>query len=395
MATRFEHLANRRAIIDRRSVADALAALAEADRPALRMAGVAILRAAMIDGRDEIARRLAEHPARGSEAAAAYAFLTDQLLRLAYDFITGRLYPHGNPTAAERLVLVAVGGYGRAEMAPFSDVDIAFLTPARRTAWCEQVIEAMLYTLWDLGLKVGHSSRSLDEMVRMAKSDLTIRTALLEGRYVWGDQPLYDEASRRFDREVVSGTARAFVADKLAERDARHQRMGDSRYVVEPNLKEGKGGLRDLHTLFWIGKYVHQVRHVGDLVGAGLLTPAELRQFQKAESFLWAVRCHLHLLAGRAEERLTFDFQREVAHAMRYADRPGRSAVERFMQHYFLVAKQVGDLTGVFLAHLDEEFASRGKRFGLPALRRRPGKLAGFALERAVRRMCDARGTGT
>ena len=382
MAARLEHLANRRAIIDRRAIADALAALAPAATPELRMAAVAILRVSMADGRAEIARRLAEHPARGSEAAAAYAFLTDQLLRLAYDFTIERLYPHNNPTAAERLVLVAVGGYGRAEMAPFSDVDIAFLTPARRTAWCEQVIEAMLYTLWDLSLKVGHSSRSLDEMVKMAKSDLTIRTALLEGRYVWGDQALYDEASRRFDAQVVSGTARAFVADKLAERDVRHKRMGDSRYVVEPNLKEGKGGLRDLHTLFWIGKYVHRVRHVGELVEAGLLAPAELRQFQKAESFLWAVRCHLHLLAGRAEERLTFDFQREVAAAMGYTDRPGRSAVERFMQHYFLVAKQVGDLTGVFLAHLDEEFAGRGRRYALPTLRRRPRKLAGFALDR-------------
>lgn len=134
------------------------------------------------------------------------------------------------------------------------------------------MIESILYTLWDLGLKVGHSSRSLDEMVRMAKSDLTIRTALLESRYVWGDQSLYDEASARFDAEVVAGTARSFITEKLAERDVRHKRMGDSRYVVEPNLKEGKGGLRDLHTLFWIGKYIHRVQSVADLVERGLLT---------------------------------------------------------------------------------------------------------------------------
>jgi [protein-PII] uridylyltransferase len=199
---------------------------------------------------------------------------------------------------------------------------------------------------------------------------------------VWGDEALHDEAVLRFERDVMAGTARTFVAEKLEERNERHKRMGDSRYVVEPNLKEGKGGLRDLHTLFWIGKYAYQVRSVPELVDKGLLTKEELRQFQKTENFLWAVRCHLHLITNRAEERLTFDVQRDIARRMRYADRPGRSAVERFMQHYFLTAKQVGDLTAVFLAHLDETFAARGMRFGLPMLRRKPKKLEGFLLER-------------
>jgi len=384
MAARFDSLAHRRAIIDRREAADALAALAPdtSDPARLRQLAIPLFKSLLETGRAEIARRLDAAPMRGSEAAASYAFLTDQILRLLYDFTVQRLYPNNNPSAAERIALMAVGGYGRGEMAPFSDIDIAFLTPWKQTGWGEQVIESMLYMLWDLGLRVGHSSRSLDDMVRMAKSDLTIRTALLEGRYVWGDQALYDEAEARFVREVSAGTARAFVVDKLAERNERHRRMGDSRYVVEPNLKEGKGGLRDLHTLFWIGKYIHQVRSVPELVDKGLLTRNELRQFQKAENFLWAVRCHLHLIAGRAEERLTFDVQPELARRMRYAERPGRSTVERFMQHYFLMAKQVGDLTGVFLAHLDEEFAARGRRFGLPKLRRRPRKLDGFALDR-------------
>jgi [protein-PII] uridylyltransferase len=384
MVARFETLSNRRAIIDRRALADALAELLpeSSDATALRRAATQALKAALEKGRAEIARRLEASPARGSEAAAGYAFLTDQILRLIYDFTAQRLHPTSNPTSGERLCLVGVGGYGRGEMALHSDVDIAFLTPWKQTSWGEQVIESMLYMLWDLGLKVGHSSRSLDDMVRMAKSDLTIRTALLESRYVWGDEALYDEAERRFEREVMAGTARAFVAEKLAERNERHKRMGDSRYVVEPNLKEGKGGLRDLHTLFWIGKYAYQVRSVPELVDKGLLTRDELRQFQKAENFLWSVRCHLHLITGRAEERLTFDVQREIASRMRYAERPGRATVERFMQHYFLTAKQVGDLTAVFLAHLDETFAARGRRFGLPMLRRRPKKLEGFLLDR-------------
>jgi [protein-PII] uridylyltransferase len=382
MATRFDSLPQRRAIIDRRLVADALAGLAGVGAPELRTAATPILRTALHDGRAEIARRLAEHPSAGVEIAASYAFLTDQLVRLIFDFTVERLYPRHNPSAAERIALAAVGGYGRGEMALHSDIDIAFLTPWKQTAWGEQVIESMLYTLWDLGLKVGHSSRSLDDMVRMAKSDLTIRTALLEARYVWGDQALYDEAARRFEREVVNGTARAFVAEKLAERTARHERMGDSRYVVEPNLKEGKGGLRDLHALFWIGKYAYQVRSVAELVDKGLLTQRELRRFRRAENFFWAVRCHLHILSRRAEDRLTFDVQAEIAVRMRYAERPGKAAVERFMQHYFLTAKEVGDLTAIFLAHLDESFAGRGRRFGIPTLKRRPRKLDGFGLDR-------------
>ncbi len=381
MTARFDALPNRRAIIDRRALADALSAL-EGDTARLRAASVAILKPALDAGRAEVAARLLAAPQAGREAAAGQAFLIDQLIRLIFDFTTERLYPLNNPTASERLSLMAVGGYGRGEMAPFSDVDIAFLTPHKQTFWAEQGIESMLYTLWDLGLKVGHSSRSIDETIRMANADLTIRTALLEARYIWGDQALYDETSTRFTRDVIANTARSFVTEKLAERDVRHKRMGDSRYVVEPNLKEGKGGLRDLHTLFWIGKYIHRVDNVAELVDRGLLTRNELRQFQKAENFLWAVRCHLHAISGRAEERLTFDVQREIAARMNYRDTKGRSSVERFMQHYFLTAKQVGDLTGVFLAHLDDSFAPKGRRFSLAGLRRGPRKLDGFVLDR-------------
>jgi len=242
MANRFDSLPNRRAIIDRRGLADALAGLAGDNPAALRAAATPLLREALDQGRAEIARRLAEKPSHGTEIAASYAYLTDQLLRLCFDFTLQRLYRNNHPTASERIVLIAVGGYGRGEMALYSDIDIAFITPWKQTGWVEQVIESILYMLWDLGLKVGHSSRSLDDMVRMAKGDLTICTALLESRYVWGDQALYEEAAARFDRDVRAGSARSFVAAKLAERNERHERMGDSRYVVEPNLKEGKGG---------------------------------------------------------------------------------------------------------------------------------------------------------
>jgi [protein-PII] uridylyltransferase len=384
MTNRSAAIPNRRAIIDRRAIADALSALHGKGEAELRNAATALLKPAIEKGREEIARRLLAQPTLGRDVTTAYAFLTDQILRLTYDFTVTRLYQRNNPTASERIALVAVGGYGRGEMAPFSDVDIAFLTPYKPTGWTEQVIESMLYTLWDLGMKIGHSSRSIDETIRMSKDDLTVRTAFLEARYVWGDQSLYDETALRFQAEIVAGTARTYITEKLAERDARHKRMGDSRYVVEPNLKEGKGGLRDLHTLFWIGKYVHRVSSVDELVACGLLTDQELKQFQKAENFLWAVRCHLHLITNRAEERLTFDVQREIAARMKYQERPGRSPVERFMQHYFLNAKTVGDLTGVFLAHLDDSFAAK-KRISLPSLksfRRVSKKLDGFILDK-------------
>ncbi len=374
----FQRIANQRAIIDRRALASAIAdVVAEKGAEKARQAVVDLLRAAQKEGKAEISRRLLEKPSAGNECATAQAFLVDQLVRVIYGHVVENVYRASNRSTGERITIMAVGGYGRGEMAPHSDVDIAFLTPGKQTAWCEQVIEAVLYFLWDLGLKVGHSSRSLDDMVRMGRSDLTIRTALLEGRYVWGDQDLFDEANHRFWAEVVAGTEREYVTDKLAERNERHKRLGDSRYVVEPNVKEGTGGLRDLHTLYWIGKYIHKVRNASELVDVGLLTGPEYRSFKRAETFFWAVRCHLHTITNRAEDRLTFDLQREVAARMQFSDRPGKSAVERFMQYFFLQAKRVGALTGLFLSQLDEQFAKKQPRGLLAGFRARPRTITG------------------
>ena len=367
---------NQRAIVDRRRVADALAAL----KPGKKLTGEAtsILRGVLEEGRAEIAKRLGEEPGNGRAAAQATAFLHDQLVRLTYDFVSGRLVDD----PVEGLSLVGLGGTGRGEMAPFSDLDLMLLTAKAPSAEQERAAEAMLHLLWDLKLKVGHSIRSTSQLIALARTDMTVRTAFLEARWLWGDGTLFDSAMRRFRKEVVAGTAAEFVAAKLAERDERHVKMGDSRYVVEPNVKDGKGGLRDLHTLYWIGKYVHRVERPGDLVGAGLLTAAEFRRFDRAERFFWSVRCHLHLLAGRREERLSFEYQPRIAGIMNYADRPGKSAVERFMQFYFLNAKTVGDLTGLFLAQLDEQLGKKGFRFALPTIRRRPKRLGGFVLDR-------------
>jgi [protein-PII] uridylyltransferase len=340
-----------REIIDRRAVAAALVqAVEDMASPADdRRPFVAVLKDALSAGRAEIRRRF-EVEGDATRTVREQSFLIDQLIRVAFDFVTEAVYPLANPTAGEKIAIVAVGGYGRGEMAPFSDIDLLFLLPYKRTPHTEQVVEYLLYLFWDLGLKVGHSVRSIEECLRQAKADLTIRTALLEARYLWGEQVLYDDLKRRFESEIVRGTAAQFVDAKLAERDARHQRVGDSRYQLEPIVKEGKGGLRDLHTLFWIAKYIYRIDDVAKLVDLGVLSAEESNRFARAQAFLWTVRCHLHYLAGRAEERLTFDLQAEIARHMGYTDHAGTRGVERFMKHYFLIAKDVGDLTRIFCA---------------------------------------------
>jgi len=355
------NILRQRDIIDRRKLAEELA-LAIADAPAAsidRRALLPPLKAALARGRGEIRRRF-EADGTAGRAVREQCFLVDQLIRVLYDLVTESVYPLANPTAGEKMAIVAVGGYGRGEMAPFSDIDLLFLLPYKQTPHTEQVVEFLLYLLWDLGLKVGHATRSVAECVRYAKADLTIRTALLEARYVWGEQALFDELKQRFDSEIVRGTAAQFIEAKLAERDARHIRVGDSRYQLEPNVKEGKGGLRDLHTLYWIAKYIYHIDDVAKLVELGVLSAEESARFERAQSFLWTVRCHLHYLAGRAEEHLTFDLQALIGSRMGYTDHAGSRGVERFMKHYFLVAKDVGDLTRIFCAIL--EIDQKGKR---------------------------------
>jgi [protein-PII] uridylyltransferase len=208
-----------------------------------------------------------------------------------------------------------------------------------------------------MGLKVGHATRSVDECIRQAQGDMTIRTGMLEARFLLGDRKLFDQLVTRFDREVVQGTAAEFVAAKLAEREERHRRAGQSRYLVEPNVKDGKGGLRDLHTLYWIAKYVYRVQEREELIAHGVYDPREYRRFRRCGDFLWAVRCHMHFLTGRAEERLSFDIQREIAVRLGYTEHPGLRDVERFMKHYFLIAKDVGDLTAILCAELEDSQA--------------------------------------
>jgi [protein-PII] uridylyltransferase len=289
---------------------------------------------------------------------AAQAALTDVLVQVA-DQAARLLHPVPNPTEAERFAILGVGGYGRAEMAPHSDIDLLFLSPWKITPWAESVIETMLYLLWDLKLKVGHASRTVKDCLRLGREDVTIRTALLEHRFISGDPGLAADLDARLWSELFRSTGPQFIEAKLAERAERHHRQGGQRYVLEPNVKEGKGGLRDLQTLYWIGKYLHRVPGAEGLVGAGLLSREEFDSFAKAEDFLWAARCHLHFITGRATDVLTFDLQVEVAARMGYRDTGGRRAVEHFMQDYFRLATRVGELTRIFLTELEARHAKR------------------------------------
>ncbi|MFY9239866.1 MAG: [protein-PII] uridylyltransferase [Roseovarius sp.] len=339
-------------MFDREAVRLALADVATED---LRCEAVRILGAAQKSGRDAIAAALATHPFEARAATRAYTWLTDCLVLSVHELATMRLHPLPTPTEAERLTLMAVGGYGRGEMAPQSDVDLLFLTPYKITGWAESVIETMLYILWDLRLKVGHASRTIGDCVRLAGDDFTIRTALLENRFLTGDQKLAGQLNHRLWNDIFKNSEREFIEAKLEERDARHEKQGGQRYMVEPNVKEGKGGLRDLQSLFWIAKYIYRVTDAVELVRLKVFATDEFETFIQAENFLWAVRCHLHLVTGRPTEQLTFDLQVEVAERMGYADTAGRRGVEVFMQDYFRHATAVGDLTRIFLTKLEAD----------------------------------------
>jgi [protein-PII] uridylyltransferase len=386
-----------RRIIDRARLQAEVEAIAIGDlsSDAARAAVLDIVKTALAAGRDEVARRF-DGGASGRDAAFALCHLADQLIRVLYDYVSKFRYPSANLSTGELLTLVAIGGYGRGELAPYSDIDLLFLMPYKLMARSEQVVEEVLYFLWDLGLKVGHATRSVDDCVRLSKQDHVICTSLLEARWLAGDQELFIDFRQKFRQAVqgggLHGGARAsreavrFIDAKLQEREQRHRRLGDSRYSLEPHIKDGKGGLRDLQSLFWIAKFLYNVDDIRSLIEPGIFTAAEVRRFAKAENYLWTLRFHLHYLCRRGEERLTFDMQIAIAPRLGYTAHAGARDVERFMKHYFLVAKDVGDLTRIFCAWLEARH-SRRPRVRLAASAAR-GRLLGR------RRSLDGQGGG-
>src|SRR6201746_20304 len=351
---------------------DALAEKHSGREDVFRAAMAQLLKAELFAARDT-AQALLLKDRHGRRCAERLCFMQVEIIRILFAAATRHLYHSPIPSGAERMAVVATGGYGRGLMAPESDIDLLFILPYKQTAWGEQVAEAILYPLWDMGLKVGHATRSVDESIRQARGDMTIRTAILETRFLTGDQPLYDELVERFDKEVVQGTAAEFVTAKLAEREERHHRAGQTRYLVEPNAQDGTGALADLHTLFCMAIYVCRVRETDERLEHGVFDAQEYRTFRRCADFLWSVRCNIHFFSGRAEERLSFDMQREIAIRLGYTSHPGMQDVERFMKHYFLIAKDAGDLTAFLCAKLEDQQAKPAPVLSRVVARLRPG----------------------
>jgi [protein-PII] uridylyltransferase len=313
----------------------------------------------------------------GLAAARHLAHQMDGLVRTLHTWTVTTVFPPGITSSGEALALAATGGYGRGVLAPFSDIDLLFLTPWKEPPRTEQVVEFMLYFLWDLGLKVGHATRSLDECIAQARADATVRTSLVDARFLGGEPALFAEFRERFRQDCAKNGAAAFIAAKRTEREERHRKFGDNAFLVEPNVKDGKGGLRDLQTLYWIGRYVTGAERPTTLAEDGLIGEDEARAWMRAAAFLWSVRFHLHYTTGRAEERLTFDLQPVIGAAMGYTRHGPTQGVERFMKHYFLTAREVRRLT------LTVEPAIERAALGEPAVQPETTpalEAAGFAL---------------
>jgi [protein-PII] uridylyltransferase len=294
--------------------------------------------------RQSILKDLTATTLSGLECGRRLSALMDaQLAQMADD-----IFP-----AASDIALLALGGYGRQELCPFSDIDMLFIVPEPLPEPLAKGIEKLLYTLWDQGIKVGHAVRTIKECLAMSATDTKVFTGLIDARFLWGERSKFAALVEALEDSRTVADKWDFVQAKLEERDSRHKRLGDTRYVLEPNIKDGKGGLRDYQTLFWITGALYGVKTPEELHDLGILTRRETHRFNKAHDFLMTVRAHLHEIAGRAEERLNFDIQPALAERLGYQNRNNARAVERFMKHYFLVTRDIGDMTRIVCAAID------------------------------------------
>ncbi len=369
---------------DKSGLGKKLASLSADD--AGRAKALQLLKDALKDALDDTRVLFERGRIGGLETARRIAAVHTDLVSAIYDFARAR---HGEDEQV--FSICAVGGFGRGEMAPGSDLDLLFLHSGNAPSdTCGAITEFMLYMLWDMGLKVGQSCRSIEQNLKLAKEDQTILTALLDCRYIAGDKKLAEELRFKFRIQINKGRGRGFIAAKLEERDIRHEREGNSRYVIEPNIKEGKGALRDLHVLYWIARYIDKDAQIidpqraEDYVAMGLFDQQAADRFVRAADFLWRTRCHLHYESGkRPTENLSFDYQTKLARKMGYASGPVEVAVEKFMREYFTNAREVGAITRIACAKLEQASSLRlpqGLDRFLPTSRRGI-KRTGFILD--------------
>ncbi|MFL6655461.1 MAG: DUF294 nucleotidyltransferase-like domain-containing protein, partial [Sulfurifustis sp.] len=323
---------------------------------------LAVFRTALRDGRERLKRCYLENPRHASHIVALQASLTDELLVRAWEYHAG-LAPARLPMA-----LVAVGGYGRGELHPASDVDILILVK-KLTPKTGPFIEAFVRFLWDMGLEIGHSVRTVKECVQEAKNDLTVATNLMETRLLAGDSALFRKMRKLTGPRKIWPSAK-FFAGKRKEQQERHLRFDDTAYNLEPNIKEGPGGLRDIQMISWVTQRHFNTQSLHELVEQGFLSELEYRTLVRGRELLWQIRCGLHHLAGRREERLLFDHQRALAKLFGYRDRPGALAVELFMKRYYRTIKDLSLLNEILLQHFDEAILARGRPKIVPLNRR-------------------------
>jgi len=275
----------------------------------------------------------------GREVVAALTAMTDLLIKKLFRSITRDIHRPGR--SREMMTLVAIGGYGRSELNPYSDIDLMFLYSGKENQWVEDIAQKLLYFLWDMRLNVGYSVRTIADCIEMANADLTVKTALLDSRFLIGSRILFRDFNKALLGQMLGRGSDPFIREKLAEQDKRRQKYGSSVYILEPNIKEGEGGLRDLHTAFWIAKVKYKVTDLRELIMKGVLSEEELTGYYELLSYLWRIRNEIHYLTGRKNDQLTFDAQRRIAEYLGYQDSDGTLAVEEFMRDYYVHANNV------------------------------------------------------
>ncbi len=277
--------------------------------------------------------------ASGEWVVKTIAAMSDTLIRKLFRSIASDL--NRISRSKESITLVATGGYGRGELNPYSDIDLMFLYSGRDNRRVEDVANKILYFLWDMKLDVGYSVRTINDCIEMANSDMTVKTALLDTRFLAGNKMLYSDLRKMTLTQIMAKGSDAFIRRKVAELEQRREKYGSSVYLLEPNIKEGEGGLRDLNTAMWVAKIKYKVFEPRELVMKGVLLEEDLDTYYKQLSYLWSIRNELHYYSGRRNDQLTFDAQTDVAGFLGYADSGKVLAVEEFMRDYYIHATKV------------------------------------------------------
>jgi [protein-PII] uridylyltransferase len=281
----------------------------------------------------------------GRELVRRYSSIVDECLKKIF---VADLSSKGNGNN-KGYAIAALGGYGREELSPYSDIDLMFLIPQRFNSSIEDITGRILYPLWDAGITVGYCNRTLKDCLTMMKEDITVRTSLMEMRYLMGDRGLYSQFQRSILKNALSKGVNSFISEQLKDMESRRRYYGDSVYLLEPHLKEGEGGLRDIQSALWIARVRFQARGIDELEAKGVLSSREISLLEESLEFLWKVRNGLHFVSGRKNDHLAFEYQEKIANALGYDDPDSTFGVRRFMHDYYQCAENIKHLSSVLI----------------------------------------------